>query len=108
MNSLFYVGMDVHKETISLAVIRDNSRTIEFERQIRNEPGGIKKYFTKLKDRSANIICCYEAGPTRSDEAVRDYLRMCNDMRRYAERSKKTETANDAVLASIRKEVSYQ
>ncbi len=145
MNSLFYVGMDVHKETISIAVIRDNSRSIEFERQIRNEPGRIKKYFTKLQEKSADIICCYEAGPTgftlyrqleemkitcyvaapsmlprkpgdriktdsrdavllakalrnqeivnvyiptRSDEAVRDYLRMCNDMRKDLKREK--------------------
>ena len=68
MNGLFYVGMDVHKEKISIAVIRDNSRSIEFERQIRNEPGRIKKYFTKLQEKSANIICniicCYEVGPT--------------------------------------------
>ncbi|MBI9104191.1 MAG: IS110 family transposase [Spirochaetales bacterium] len=145
MNSLFYVGMDVHKETIALAVIRDNSRTIEFERQIKNEPGKIKKYFTQLKEKSTNIICCYEAGPTGyflyrqlekmeischiaapsmlprkpgdriktdsrdavllakalrnqeivnvyvptpSDESVRDYLRMCVDMRTDLKRQK--------------------
>ena len=56
MNSLFYVGMDVHKDTISLAVIRDNSRTIDFERQIKNEPGKINKYFIQLKEKSSRGI----------------------------------------------------
>jgi transposase len=138
MNSLIYVGMDVHKESISVAIFRDSSRNVEFERQLRNEPGVIKKFFKRLKEKDENILCCYEAGPTgftlyrlleemeitcyiaapsllprkpgdriktdkrdaimlakvlrnqeivpvyiptRSDESVRDYLRMCNDMR---------------------------
>ena len=145
MNSVIYVGMDVHKETIALALIRDNSRKIEFERKIKNEPTQIKKFFKKHKDKGENIICCYEAGPTgftlyrllddmgitcyviapsllprkpgdriktdkrdaimltkvlrnqeitpvhvptRSDEAVRDYLRMCNDFRSDLKRQK--------------------
>ena len=135
MNSLIYVGMDVHKETIAIAIFRDNNRNVEFERTIRNEPGQIKKFFKRLKDKEENIISCYEAGPTgftiyrqleemeitclvaapsllprkpgdkiktdkrdaimlakvlrngeivsvwvptKSDESVRDYLRMCN------------------------------
>jgi transposase len=145
MNSVIYVGMDVHKETIAIAVLRDNSGNTEFERQIRNEPNQIKKLFKKLKDKGENIVCCYEAGPTgftlfrqledmeitcyvaapsllprkpgdriktdkrdavmlakvlrnqeivpvhipsKSDEAVRDYLRMCNDMRSDLKRQK--------------------
>ncbi|MBF9018699.1 MULTISPECIES: transposase [unclassified Oceanispirochaeta] len=62
MKSLFYVGMDVHKDSISIAVLRDNNKNVEFERQIRNEPARIKKFFNKYKDES--LICCYEAGPT--------------------------------------------
>jgi transposase len=138
MNSVIYAGMDVHKETIAIAVFRDNNRNVEFERQIRNDPGRIKKFFKRLQDKGENIICCYEAGPTgfaifrqleemaitcyiaapsllprkpgdriktdkrdaimlakvlrnqeivpvhvptRSDESVRDYLRMCDDMK---------------------------
>ena len=129
MNSLIYVGMDVHKETIAIAVLRDNCK---------NDPGQIRKFFKKLKDKGEHLLSCYEAGPTgytlyrlleemeitcyiaapsllprkpgdkiktdkrdaimlakvlrnqeitpvhiptRSDESVRDYLRMCNDMR---------------------------
>ena len=138
MRSIVYVGMDVHKETIAIAVFRDSNRNVEFERTIRNEPGKIKKFFNKLKEKEGNILSCYEAGPTgfvlyrileemeitcyvaapsllprkpgdriktdkrdavmlakvlrngeivsvhvptRSDEAVRDYLRMCNNTR---------------------------
>lgn len=145
MNSLLYVGMDVHKDEIAVAVIRDNNRNIEFERQIKNEPGQIKKFFNRLKNKGETMICCYEAGstgftlfrqleelditcyvaapsllprkpgdriktdkrdaimlakvlrnqeiisvhvPTRSDEAVRDYLRMCNDMKKDLKRQK--------------------
>lgn len=138
MRSIVYVGMDVHKETIAIAVFRDSNNNVEFERQIRNEPGRIRKFFNKLKEKEENILSCYEAGPTgfalyrileemniscyvaapsllprkpgdriktdkrdaimlakvlrngeitsvhvptRSDEAVRDYLRMCNNTR---------------------------
>ena len=49
MRSIVYVGMDVHKETIAIAVFRDNARNVEFERTIKNEPGKIKKFFNKLK-----------------------------------------------------------
>ena len=138
MNSVIYVGMDVHKETIAIAVMRDSNRNVEFERQIRNEPGQVRKFFNRLKDKEETVLTCYEAGPTgytlyrlleemeiicyiaapsllprkpgeriktdrrdavllakalrnqeitpvhvpaRRDEAVRDYLRLCNDMR---------------------------
>ena len=138
MRSIVYVGMDVHKETIAIAVFRDSNKNVEFERTIRNEPGKVKKFFNKLKEKEESILSCYEAGPTgfvlyrileemeitcyvaapsllprkpgdriktdkrdavmlakvlrngeivsvhvptRSDEAVRDYLRMCNNTR---------------------------
>lgn len=145
MSSLVYVGMDVHKETISIAVFKNNNRSVEFEKQIQNDPGKIKKFFCKLKEKEDQIITCYEAGPTgftlfrlleqlgitcyiaapsllprkpgdriktdkrdaimlakvlrnqeivsvwvptQSDESVRDYLRMCNDMRSDLKRLK--------------------
>ena len=145
MNSLIYVGMDVHKETIAIAIFRDNNRNVEFEKTIRNEPGQIKRFFKRLKDKEGNIISCYEAGPTgftiyrqleemeitclvaapsqlprkpgdriktdkrdaimlakvlrsqeivpvyvptRSDESVRDFLRMCNDIKTALKRQK--------------------
>ena len=145
MNSLIYVGMDVHKETIAIAVFRDSNRNVEFERTIKNEPGKVKKFFNKLKEKGESILSCYEAGPTgfdlyrileemnitcyvaapsllprkpgdriktdkrdaimlakvlrngdivsvhvpsRSDEAVRNYLRMCNNTKSDLKRQK--------------------
>ncbi len=145
MNSLIYVGMDVHKESIAIAVLRDNCKNVEFEKQMKNEPRQIKKFFKRLIEKGESIIATYEAGPTgfvlyrlleemgitcyvaapsllprkpgdriktdkrdaimlakvlrnqeivpvyvptRSDESVRDYLRMCNDMRSDLKRLK--------------------
>ena len=64
MRSVIYVGMDVHKESIAVAIMRDSNRNVEFERQIRNEPGQIKKFFNRLKEKDEAILTCYEAGPT--------------------------------------------
>ena len=60
MESIVYVGMDVHKETIAIAVFRDRNMNVEYERQIKNEPGHIRKYFKKLKEKEQNIISCYQ------------------------------------------------
>ncbi len=145
MNSLIYVGIDVHKDTIVIAVFRGNNKNPEFTREIRNEPGQIKKFFKRLKEKGETIIATYEAGPTgyvlyrqleemeitcyiaapsklyrapgdkiktdkrdaimlakvlrnneivsvwiptKSDESVRDFLRMCNDIRDDLKRQK--------------------
>jgi transposase len=137
--------MDVHKDTISIAVMRDWNRNVEYERQIRNEPNKVKKFFNRLKEKEEMILACYEAGscgntiyrmleelevtcyiaaptllprkpgervkndkrdavllakalrnqeitpvyvPSPEDEAVRDYLRLCNDLRSDLKRQK--------------------
>ena len=49
MNSLLYIGMDVHKESIAIAVFRDNNRNTEFERQMKNEPAQINKFLSETK-----------------------------------------------------------
>ncbi|MDC7223806.1 MAG: IS110 family transposase [Spirochaetales bacterium] len=64
MKSLAYVGMDVHKETIAIAVFRDQNNKPEFEKEIRNTPGNVKKIFQRLQEKDFQIITCYEAGPT--------------------------------------------
>ena len=145
MRSIIYVGMDVHKETVAVAILRDNNRDFEYEKTLRNEPGVIKKFFKRLKEKEESILSCYEAGPTgftlyrmleemeitcyvaaptliprkpgdqiktdrrdakilakvlrnqeivsvyvptKTDESVRDYLRMCDDMRSDLKRQK--------------------
>ena len=62
--SLNYVGMDVHKETISIAVFRDYDAVPFSEIVIPNNPGRIRKYFSNLQIAGDATISCYEAGPT--------------------------------------------
>lgn len=143
-NNLYHVGMDVHKETIMISVIKKGEKLPEFEKQIRNEPIAIRKFFKHIQEQG-EVTACYEAGfcgysiyrtlngigvpcviaapgllprkpgdriktdrrdarmlaqnlqkeevtaiyvPSQKDEAVRDYLRMYDDMRRDLKRAK--------------------
>ena len=61
MNTLQYVGMDVHKETIDVSVFRDRSSNPEIERKMYNSTKQIKSFFGRLKE-GGNVIACYEAG----------------------------------------------
>lgn len=137
MESVLYVGMDVDKEKIAIAVLRGREGHPETEGVIRNEGGAIRRFFERLK-LAGDLVTCYEAGcmgfwlyreltqmgvqcvvaapsqiphrpgdrvktdrrdalilaralrngdisavrvPSREDEAVRDYLRMLEDMK---------------------------
>ncbi|MFP4365260.1 MAG: transposase [Spirochaetia bacterium] len=62
MNSVIYVGIDVHKDFLSISAFRENDQKpfIEINKQDAN-PNKLKKYFKKMKEKG-NIICCYEAG----------------------------------------------
>jgi transposase len=59
--AIVFVGMDVHKESISLCVFHDNERELRQQMTIPNEPGVIRKVFTKLQ-REGEVRACYEAG----------------------------------------------
>ncbi|EMO96012.1 transposase [Leptospira interrogans str. UI 13372] len=59
-----YVGMDVHKETISFAYLTSKSKDVVKEQQIKHEETRIKKFFRKLEDEGYTVECCYEAGVT--------------------------------------------
>jgi transposase len=61
MNSLVYVGMDVDKDKIVIAVLKGAEIEISKESVIRNEGSAVRKFFTKLKEYS-EIFACYEAG----------------------------------------------
>jgi len=61
MKSVVYVGMDVDKEKIAIAVLRGTESVVTEELVIRNEATKVRKYFGKLKV-SGEIIACYEAG----------------------------------------------
>ncbi len=58
------VGMDVHKKSINVAVVLPNSKKIDAEWQIANEPRAIKKLVKKVKRLApGEAVACYEAGP---------------------------------------------
>ncbi|EMO85682.1 transposase [Leptospira santarosai str. AIM] len=64
MKRKVYVGMDVHKETIQIAILPSNTKALVKEQQIKHEEGQTKKFIQKLKSEGTEIHCCYEAGVT--------------------------------------------
>ena len=61
MNSVVYVGMDVDKEKIAIAVLKGTDPDVTEEIVIRNEASSIQKRFAKLKEHG-EVLACYEAG----------------------------------------------
>ena len=65
MNDSMYVGLDVHKETIQVAVILRGQAKVGQEwsmRQDRKAAGRLSDKLRKL-GQGGQVICCYEAGP---------------------------------------------
>ena len=65
MQELTHIGLDVHKETIAVAVLRPGSGECE-ERVIANTPEALRRLLARYPDRAA-LRACYEAGPTGYD-----------------------------------------
>lgn len=63
MKTLRYVGMDVDKEEISLAVIDDGNNAISLEKRIRNDNVSLLKSLKRLRNGEQELRTCYEAGP---------------------------------------------
>jgi len=57
-----YVGLDVHQDSISVALARPGAQLPE-EQQIPNTPEALRKLVRRWKDPAA-VRVCYEAGPT--------------------------------------------
>src|SRR5687768_3456091 len=57
-----FVGVDVHKETIAVAVSEPDG-TVESLGTIPNDAEAIRKTMKKLRQRG-ELAVCYEAGPT--------------------------------------------
>lgn len=62
MKGMRYVGMDVHAETIAIAVV-DEDGTERDLGTVANRPEAIRRCMKKL-GRPEALRCCYEAGPT--------------------------------------------
>jgi len=60
-----YIGMDVHKETITWAVAHAGRSAPEYRGEIANKPKTIDKLVTRLsKEFDGEVLLwCYEAGP---------------------------------------------
>jgi transposase len=59
-----YIGLDVHKETIAVA-IAETGRTgeVRFYGEIANTPDAVAKFLKKLGGRHGKLHFVYEAGP---------------------------------------------
>ncbi len=57
-----YVGLDVHKATISVAVADEGRGEVRKYGTIRNSPEAVLKLVRKLGP-AERLVCCYEAGP---------------------------------------------
>jgi transposase len=65
MQELTHIGLDVHKETIAVAVLRPGTAECD-ERVIANTPEALRRLVSRFADRGA-LRACYEAGPTGYD-----------------------------------------
>ena len=57
-----YLGLDVHRDTISVAVLRPRRDAAEVDRIANDEPS-IRRLVGQFPDRR-RLRACYEAGPT--------------------------------------------
>jgi transposase len=58
-----YVGLDVHKETIAVAVAATGRREPVYRGEIANTPTAVKRLIHKLSPDGEVLGVCYEAGP---------------------------------------------
>jgi len=58
-----YVGLDVHKSTIAVAIAQAGSTEVRYFGEIPNTPEQIAKTLRKLGGSGSELSVCYEAGP---------------------------------------------
>ena len=62
--TITYIGLDVHKETIAVAVADGGARGAARDYgQITNTPAALKRLVSKLQNDGRELHFCYEAGP---------------------------------------------
>ncbi len=59
-----YVGMDVHKDSITLAVLYEGKSEKENVSTMKHEERSIRRFFNKLRKEARQMETCYEAGVT--------------------------------------------
>ena len=76
MESIIYVGMDVHKDSYSVCCYKSKEDRYYYEKKILAESKRVIKYLESVKKELGEetlFICGYEAGPTES------WLLMCSN-----------------------------
>lgn len=61
MNKVAYVGMDVDKEKIAMAVLVDYEAEPSWMRVVANRQKSISRFFAELSERCESVVACYEA-----------------------------------------------
>lgn len=62
-----YVGMDVHKETIAVAIAKEGREAPAYYGEIPNTAEAIRKLVKKVASTGEKVSFCYEAGPCGYD-----------------------------------------
>jgi transposase len=62
-----YVGMDLHKETIAVAIAQEGRSEPIYYGEIPNCAGAIRKLLKKVTSNGERVSFCYEAGPCGYD-----------------------------------------
>ena len=65
MDNITHLGLDVHKDTIAVAILRPGDLPLD-QRVIANTPEALRKLVARCGD-PASLLACYEAGPTGYD-----------------------------------------
>lgn len=58
-----YVGLDVHKSTIAIAVAKGIRGEVTYHGEIENTPAAVRKLVKRLSPQGEVLNVCYEAGP---------------------------------------------
>ena len=63
MEKYKFVGLDVHKETIAVAVGEPDGGEVRYIGEIPNTPDAVVKLVRQLRKEGSKLSFCYEAGP---------------------------------------------
>ena len=64
MTKVRYIGLDVHKDSIAIAVAEEGRDQAMTFKTIPHDPGRLVKALKLLKPKGGELQVCYEAGPT--------------------------------------------